>query len=111
MKIQLPREYFKTQVLLPLISYKDDPTLSKTPTEKSESPKFYINTQPGYRDIDTLAIYVPLFRTGSPEALLKFFTILNKIIRYQDLFTGSQKFGMTRNLVIGESLQVFEQKA
>ena len=53
-------------------------------------------------------IYVLLFRTGSPEALLKFVTILHKIIRGQDLSTGPQKFGMTQNLVVGEDLRVFE---
>ena len=35
----------------------------------------------------------------------------HKIIRVQYLSTGPQKFGMTRNLVLGKSLQVFEQKA
>ena len=51
-----------------------------------------------------------LFQTGSPKALLKFFTILHKIIRGQDLSTGTQEFGMTHNLVIVEALQVFEHK-
>ena len=51
-----------------------------------------------------------MFRTGSPDALLNSFTILHKIIRGQDLSTGPQNFGMTRNLVIRESLQVFKQK-
>ena len=58
-----------------------------------------------------MEIYVPLFQTGSPEALLKFVTIIHKIIRGQDLSTGSQKFGMTQNLVVGEALKVFEHKA
>ena len=58
-----------------------------------------------------MAIYVLLFRTGSPEALLKFVTLLQNIIRGHDLSTGTQKFGMMWNLVVGESLQVFEQKA
>ena len=52
-----------------------------------------------------------VIQTAIPEDLLKFVTLLNNIIRGQDLSTGPQKFGMTRNLVIGESLRVFEQKS
>ena len=48
---------------------------------------------------------------GIPKALLKFVTILHKIIRGQDLSTGPQKFGLTRNLVIGEAMQLFEQNS
>ena len=58
-----------------------------------------------------VVVYVPLFRTGIPEALLKFITLLHKIVRGQDLSTGPHKFGMTRNLVVRESLRVFEKKA
>ena len=58
-----------------------------------------------------VAIYVPLFRTGIPEALLKFMTLLNNINWGQDLSMGPQKFGMTGNLVIVESLRVFENKS
>ena len=56
-----------------------------------------------------VAIYLPVFRKGSPEALLNFFTLLHKIIQGQDLSTGPQNFGVTSNLVIVEALRVFEQ--
>ena len=36
--------------------------------------------------------------------------LINEIIRGQDLSTVPLKFGMTRNLVVGEALRVFEQK-
>ena len=88
-------------------TYKANPTIGKTPTDKSDSLKVDIKTQPGERNIKTVAIYVPLFWTGIPEALLKFVTILHKIIQGQDLLTVPQKFSMERNLVIGEALQVF----
>ena len=52
---------------------------------------------------------IKMFRKRSLEAHLKFDTILNKIIRGQDLYTGPQKFRNTRRLVVGEALQVFEQ--
>ena len=62
--------------------------------------KFNINTQPVLKDIQIVEIYVPLFRTGSPEALLKLVIILNKILKGQYLFTGPQKYVITCNLVI-----------
>ena len=54
---------------------------------------------------------MPLFCTRIPEALLKLVTIINKIVRGQDLSKGPPKFGMMRNLVIIEDLRVFEQKS
>ena len=81
------------------------------PTEKLDSLKVDIKTQPGERYSKTVVIYVLMFRTGIPEALLKFVTLLHNIIRGQDLSTGPQKSGMTRNMVIFEALRVFEQKA
>ena len=55
--------------------------------DKSDSLKVDIKTQLGERDSETVEIYVLLFRTGSPEALLKCVTIIHKIIRGQDLST------------------------
>ena len=37
-------------------------------------------------------------------------TIFNKIIKGQDLSTGPQKYGMTQNILFGESLRVFDHK-
>ena len=73
--------------------------------------KVDIKTQLGERDSDTVAIYVALFRTGSPEDLLKSVAILNKVVRGQELSTGPQKFGMTQNMVVRESLRVFKNKS
>ena len=84
----------------PPIFYNPNPTISKTSAYKSYLPKANIKTQPRESDSNTAAIYVLLFWTGSPEALLEFVMLLNKIIRGHDLSTGPQKFGMTRNLVI-----------
>ena len=111
MKLQPPKEDWNNQVPTPPISYKPGKTIGKTPTEKLDYLKVDIKTQPGERDSETVAIYMTLLWTGSLEALLKFFTILHKIIRGQDLSMGPQKFGMKWNLVARESLQVFEQKA
>ena len=48
---------------------------------------------------------------GKSRGPPKFVTLLHNIIRGQDLSTGPQKSGMTRNIVIFEALRVFEQKA
>ena len=37
MKLQLPKEYWYNRGPLPLISYKANPTIDKTPTDKSDS--------------------------------------------------------------------------
>ena len=111
MKLQLPKEDWKNQDPPSLMSYKANQTLGNTSMEKSDSMKVYIKTQPGKRDSKTVVIYMTPFRTGSTESLLNFVTILNKIIRNQELSTGLQKFGMTRNLVIGEALRVVEKKS
>ena len=110
MKIYPQKEEWKTRCPTPPISYRSNPTLGKTPTDKLDSLKVDIKTQPGDRDSKTVVIYMPLFWTGSPEALLNFVILLKNIIRGQDLSTGPQKFGMTRKLVTGEALRVFEQK-
>ena len=108
MNLQLPKDNWKSRGPPLLIFYKPDPTIRNTPTDKLDSLNFDINTQPGERDSETVVIYVPLFWAESPESLLKFVTIIYKIILGQYLYTSPQKFGMTRNLVDGEALRFFE---
>ena len=91
MKIHLPKEDRKSWGLPPPISYKPDATTGKTLTENSDSLKVDIKTQPGERYSEMVEIYVPLLWTGSPKSLLKFITILHKIIRGQDLSKGLPK--------------------
>ena len=109
MKLYIPKDDLRNCGQPPLIFYKTDLTISKTLEEKSDSIKVDIKTQPGEKYINTAAIYVPLFRTGSLKSLLKFVAITTSIIWGQDLYTGPQKFRKTRRLVVGEALQVFEQ--
>ena len=100
MKLQLPQKYWKNRGPPPLILYKSDPTIVKTLIDKSNSLKVDIKTQPGERDIETVAIYVQFFWAGSPESLLKFLLLLHKIIWGHDLSKGPQRFWITRNLVV-----------
>ena len=85
MNLHILKEYWNICGPPPLISYKTNPTIIKTLADKSDYLKFDINTKPGERDRNMVAIKVPLFWTGSPEDLLKFVTFLNKIIWGQDL--------------------------
>ena len=64
MKLQVSND-FKTCVISPLMYYKPDQEIGKTPTYKEDFVKFGIKAQPGEKDSETLAIYLPLFRTGS----------------------------------------------
>ena len=61
MKIQITKEYCKTWFLPTPIYYKAKETIRKTAADKSDFLKVDIKTQPGDRDIKTVAIYVPLF--------------------------------------------------
>ena len=109
MELNIPKEDWNNCGLLPPICYKPDPAIGKTPADRSDFLWVDIKTQPGDRVSDTVAIYVSLFLTGSTEALLKFVTLFKNIIWGQDMSTVPHKFGMTRNLVVGESLWVFEK--
>ena len=62
-----------------------------------------INNQTREKYRKPVTIYVPIFRTGSPESLLKFINIMNKTTKGKDLSMVPQKYGMNRNLVIGKS--------
>ena len=94
MKTQIPKEYWKSQGPPLLISYKPDPTIRNTTTDKSDSLKVDIKTQPGESNNETVEIYVTLFWKESPESLLKFVIIIHKIIRGQDLSTGPKSLGL-----------------
>ena len=62
-------------------------------------------------DSETISIYVLIFKSGSYEALLRFITLLNKIVNYHILTTVPQMYEMTKNLLAGEVGWVFEQQA
>ena len=58
--------------------------IRKKPVDKQGSLKTDIKMQQGEKYIKIVSIYVPLFRTGSPEALLKLIIMFNKIINGED---------------------------
>ena len=73
--------------------------------------KLEIKTQPGDAHSETVTLTVAILKDGSPEELLKFKTKLAKIIKGQGLMTGPVQYAMTKNLLSGEALRVFEIEA
>ena len=57
-----------------------------------------------------ILIYIPIFKTGLVEALLKLLSLFNNIIKVEKLTMGPQIYAMTKNLLEGQFLQVIEQK-
>ena len=86
------------------------PLIILNPNEKLDSIRVEINFKIGERDRNTLYIYVPIFKTGLVNALIKFLVLLKKIRKFQNLTTGTHRYVITKNLLEGKSLQVFEQK-
>ena len=58
-------------------------------------------TQTSEQGSETMLIYAPLFSTVSPEALLKFISEIQKIIKGKDLYTVPQKYEINHNLLLG----------
>ena len=94
----------------PPIYFKPDTTIRKTPSNKADFLKVDLKTKPGDTDNKMVAIYMPLLRTSTPEALLKFITLLNRILKGKYLSTVTQKYGMARNIMVAVVLQVFEKE-
>ena len=98
----------KTCGLLAPISYKTDPTAKMKTYREAYSLKVDIKNHLVKTGSETFLLYITVFRTGSPEAWLKFQTTLQKIIKGQSINNGPQMHAITKNLLTGESLRVVE---
>ena len=83
--MKLHPQEFKTRS--PTIFYKPYPTVNMKPGSKVDSINLYIKTRPSETGSKTVSLYIPVFRTGSEEAWIKFQTTLHKIIKLQSLNT------------------------
>ena len=108
MKLHL--QYLKTRGPATPISYQLDYTIEMKLEIKVDSLKVNMKTQSGETGSETVSLYVLVFRTGSPEACIKFHTTIQKITRCQSIKTGLQMYATTKNLLAGEALRVFEQQ-
>ena len=59
-----------------LIYYHPDTTVNKNHEENSEYLKVDIKTQPGEANSKYVSLYVPVFKTGASEILLKFLALM-----------------------------------
>ena len=76
------------------------------PTTKSL--KVYIKSQTGETSSKTILLYIPVFKMGSQEALLRLLKFLQKTIKGEILKTGPQMYTMMKNLLTIESLRVLD---
>ena len=98
MKLQVNQE-FRNLGPAPLIYYQPGITVNKKPEDKSASLKVKINTQPGEAKSESISLYVPIFKKGSPEGILKLRTLIEKIIKGQSLNTSSKMYTINKNLL------------
>ena len=109
MKIKMLQE-LKNHGPIPPIYFKPNPTIGKRTNKNQDSLKFDIKTQTWDIIIEMLSLYMPMFYTSSDESLLKLLTLMNKILKNQNLITGPKYYVMANNLLSREALQVFEHK-
>ena len=95
----------------PLIYFKLNTTIGKKLDKNKYSFKVNIKTQLGDVHIKMVFIHITIINTRSSEFLLKFLRFLNKILKDHNLNTGPKLYAMIKNLLAGEALQFFEQKA
>ena len=74
----------------PLILFNTNPTIGKNHDEKHNPLKVDIKTQQGEAHNETDLLYIPIFKTGLDEALLKLLILLKKTLMGQNLTTGTQ---------------------
>ena len=64
--------------MLPPIYLKPYPLIGNAPIKNKYYLSIYIKTQPIDTNSNTVSLYVPIFKTGSSEALLKLIVLLGK---------------------------------
>ena len=110
-KIKLQMQHdFRNCGPVPPIFYNMDANARNKWESRSNSLKVYIKTQQGEPKSYMIYIYVPLFNTWLLQALLRFLTILQNIIKGQILTTGMKMYAMENDILAGEALPVFEQQ-
>ena len=95
----------------PIIYSKTEPLMGNNPNKFQDSLKVKIVTQPGETNRKMVPLYLLILKTSSDEALSKVLVILKKILKVNNLNTGSQWCDTTNNLLTREALQVFKKKS
>jgi len=79
--------------------------------KKGESLKMPIKANPADPHSEEYSITVPYFSIGTPEQWLKWIKIFNEIKKGQNLMTASALVTLARQLLRGDALRVFNNKA
>ena len=69
---------------------------------------FKLRSEPANEKSITYSVSLAPFNTGSPEQWLTFMKMLKAIFRGQNLTSGPERFAMTKRLLEGNALSIFE---
>ena len=101
---------FKNQrrQIIPVIPFEraDPPKL-----EKGDYTVMKCKTDPGNPNSATFDLPIPYFRNERPEVYLKWRNNLKKVIKGQAATDGATKYLLTRQLLEGDALTVFNLRA
>ena len=79
--------------------------------KKQEYLTMKLRSDPADANSQTYDLTIQFFRTGTPEEWLLFQRDLHRVLNGQNITTGPQKFTMTRRLIQGDTLAVFNTAA
>lgn len=79
--------------------------------KKQEYLTMKLRSDPADANSQTYDLTIQFFRTGTPEEWLLFQRDLHRVLNGQNITTGPQKFTMTRRLIHGDTLAVFDAAA
>ena len=96
-------------------SFAHPPIPLERPTVKELKKQEYLTmklrSDPADANSQTYDLTIQFFRTGTPEEWLLFQRDLHWVLNGQNITTGPQKFTMTRRLITGDTLAVFNAAA
>ena len=78
---------------------------------KGEFVKIDLKSNPANENSKSYSFQIKLVSHATPEEILKFIDNFEMIVRGQNITDAEDKFGMMRNLLRGDCLSVFEQRA
>lgn len=105
MKVVLPKE--KPNVQPPPIPFEK----VEKQLQKGEYMVCKLHTDGADPQSATREIHVPYFKDGSPEELLVFLKLFDKVVQGQNLTTGPQKYAMMKDLLKGHALSYWNHQA
>ena len=79
--------------------------------KKDEVLSFALRTDPKDKDSTTYEITIGYFSKGTAEELLLFLRTVRKIIKGQNMTTGSAQYALLRQLLQGDALAAFDKAA